>query len=87
MAALPITHDWSELFGKDRRQRRQISGGVVGDAKDGADCVLIPRLGIDCHIDANLSLRTPIQLSFEKLREDHGAGYSYRSLRRPGRAV
>ena len=48
MAALPITHDWSELFGKDRRQRRQVSGGVVGDAKEGADCVLIPRLGIDC---------------------------------------
>jgi hypothetical protein len=36
------------VFGKDRRQRRQVSGGVVGEAKEGADCVLIPRLGIDC---------------------------------------
>ena len=44
----PIARDWREFLGKDRRQRRQVSGGVVGDAKEGADCILIPRLGIDC---------------------------------------
>ena len=54
MAALPIAHDWSEFFGKDRRQRRQVSGGVVGDAKERADCVLIPRLGIDSHANPAL---------------------------------
>jgi hypothetical protein len=69
MAALPITHDSSELFGIDRRQRRRGERGR-GLRPDSASRNRL-------HIDANFSRFACQSSSFEKPREDDDAGYSY----------